>query len=75
MSGTPKDAGATTSELCQCGHTREIHWMGFGEPGTCGAQIDKRNAATGGDTLWPCPCKGFVPAVGSRVGATPERKG
>lgn len=47
-------------DLCTCGHPRDRHWMGLGQPGTCQCQIDKRHPSQGGDTLWPCPCKGFV---------------
>lgn len=42
-------------DLCTCGHPRKHH-----SEQSCMVKIDKRHVTAGGDTLYPCPCKGFL---------------
>lgn len=63
MSRPGRESLNAALDLCECGHSKERHWMHFGGPGTCSASVDVRHPATGGDGLKPCPCKGYLPMV------------
>ena len=58
--------GNLPTPLCRsCGHPELTHLLRVdlisgGLLGACAATVDPRHPATGGDTLTPCKCKGFV---------------
>ena len=57
-----------SAAICvDCGHSKSLHWMHFGGPGSCSATVDTRHPAGGGDTLTPCKCKGYREGAFSRT--------